>query len=320
MDGVTVHVSALTRAFVLQVGDRLVTQGPPGSARPWDPYANKTIVVLARNGTLVVSYAGLAHMQSKPTDQWLAEAITGRSFVPGPTGNLTMGFDTTFHITVRDVTRSLIVAVERDLPQEAASRRIQGLHILITGWVWKRRAQFDISQPRPVALIMRHSGKPGTSIQQEALPRFWRWDKTSMLAVIGAGLADHKAHLLKELSRDNVHFTDKDYERLVVAAIRNRALDSTGDVVGKDCMTVSIGRSQALRIRFSRYANSDSQHTAYTPFVLGRGFLFPPLLLTGQGFSLRAGELSIPIESDPPLTEQGRFITQGQPRRPYPGQ
>jgi hypothetical protein len=75
---VTFHLALVTASFVLQTGDRLLTleQGSSGPS-PWDPYANKTILLLARNGTVVISYSGLSYIRDIPTDRWLAETIAG---------------------------------------------------------------------------------------------------------------------------------------------------------------------------------------------------------------------------------------------------
>jgi hypothetical protein len=54
-----------------QVSDRLVTVD--GSA--FDPAANKSIVIGAKDGIAALSYTGLAFLGGVPTDQWLAELL-----------------------------------------------------------------------------------------------------------------------------------------------------------------------------------------------------------------------------------------------------
>ncbi len=46
-------------------------------AKSWDIAANKTIIVIGRDCWLVLGYTGLAYLDGKPTDQFIAEAISG---------------------------------------------------------------------------------------------------------------------------------------------------------------------------------------------------------------------------------------------------
>src|SRR5689334_10815609 len=69
----------LTRAskdFVLQVTDRLVTQG----MSEFDSLANKNIVYCARNAIVAIAYTGFAFLGDIPTDQWVVEQLIGQPF------------------------------------------------------------------------------------------------------------------------------------------------------------------------------------------------------------------------------------------------
>ena len=59
---------------VVSVSDRLLTK----AQKPWDPVANKNILVDLPSAQLIVGYAGAAYIQNRPTDEWLLETITGR--------------------------------------------------------------------------------------------------------------------------------------------------------------------------------------------------------------------------------------------------
>lgn len=300
------------------MGDRLLTQGQPGAASTWDPYANKTILVLAQNGTVIVSYAGLAHIQSKPTDQWLAEAIVGATFRPGIHGGLATGFGGSFKVTMAEVMSAIPIAMKADLPREPKRDRSHGLQVLISGWTWKRRAKWGGRLPRPILLTFRHSGTRGVDATLEELPRAWRWDRTMTLGHIGVGIGAHKPQLLSDLGAPNLIRTDKDIESMLVRFIRSTSESPLGDVVGTECMAVSVSRAQEVRVRFHRDSALTNPQTAFTPIVLGRGIMLPPSVLTGPGFYIGAGGFEIPVESLPPLPVLGTDSLRGQYRRPYP--
>jgi hypothetical protein len=69
----TLVLSVATPAYSLQVSDRLVSKG----GEPFDPLANKNVVVRATDGLLVFGYTGLAFLDRMPTDTWIADRISG---------------------------------------------------------------------------------------------------------------------------------------------------------------------------------------------------------------------------------------------------
>ena len=76
----TLHLTQISPLYTLQVGDRLVS----GSIH--DPLANKNIIYWARDGFFTIGYSGLAYLQGKPTDQWIAEKLWGDVIPVGPDG------------------------------------------------------------------------------------------------------------------------------------------------------------------------------------------------------------------------------------------
>src|SRR5260221_2095551 len=74
----TLILSHLSRAFVLQSSDRLVTRLNPGRApSPFDPLANKTILYLARDAIVAMGYTGPAYIGKLTTDDWIVKTLTG---------------------------------------------------------------------------------------------------------------------------------------------------------------------------------------------------------------------------------------------------
>ncbi len=77
----TIILSVVTAAYAVQVSDRLLTQAEQDKAgvryEPWDEEANKSVIVLGRDGLFVLGYSGPAHIAGATTDGWIAEVIAG---------------------------------------------------------------------------------------------------------------------------------------------------------------------------------------------------------------------------------------------------
>lgn len=71
---ITVILTMACRRFVVQVSDRLVTDG----GREHDRLANKTALFQATDGLFAISYAGPANFKDLPTDVWIAQTLYGK--------------------------------------------------------------------------------------------------------------------------------------------------------------------------------------------------------------------------------------------------
>ena len=74
----TLALTKVSANYVLQVSDRLVTRRSSGEQH--DPFANKNIIYAAKDGIVVIAYAGLAYLDDVPTDEWIAERLWGEPF------------------------------------------------------------------------------------------------------------------------------------------------------------------------------------------------------------------------------------------------
>ena len=90
----TIILSVVTAEYAVQVSDRLLTQEVPNRAGtpirydPWDPTANKSVVVLGRDGLFTMGYSGPAHISAPRLTGGLRKWSPVRSSVPtrsGPT-------------------------------------------------------------------------------------------------------------------------------------------------------------------------------------------------------------------------------------------
>ena len=77
----TIILSVVTADYAVQVSDRLLTRKLTTSAgvhyEPWDEAANKSIIVLGRDGLFAMGYTGPGHISGAPTDNWIAEFVAG---------------------------------------------------------------------------------------------------------------------------------------------------------------------------------------------------------------------------------------------------
>ena len=75
----TLIVAAVAGNWAFHASDRFVSvePTPDNPTGEFDPHSNKTIVVVGSDCWLVLGYAGIAYLDGKPTDQLIAEAISG---------------------------------------------------------------------------------------------------------------------------------------------------------------------------------------------------------------------------------------------------
>ena len=91
----TLHISLVPGHFVLQVSDRLVSVRRGTRVEPFDQAANKTVIFFARDALVTIGYTGVAYLDGRPTDQWIAEKLSGERFGSedrGPSGGIPQRF------------------------------------------------------------------------------------------------------------------------------------------------------------------------------------------------------------------------------------
>jgi hypothetical protein len=330
----TLHVAFITSAFVMQVGDRLLTIGDPGSATEWEPYANKTILIDAVNGRIILSYAGLGHIKEVPTDLWLVEAITRES--PGPVLRAGAGppprglrFCRPLGLTVGGVCKAVVRAIETDFLREPWYARKSGIEILITGWTWRRRVRFGLGRPRTFCTVITHNGRYGMPCKlYSELPSRWYENPAPRTrgwahATIGAApppVREQFQRLKSRLSQPGQTATADDMETFIAAEIRRAAAHPAGDIIGTELMSVVVSPFAAPRIRFLRDTSLARPNLAYSPaYVHTSGMIAYPMQITGGGFVLESGSgenaQRVEFECVPPLPSNSVYAASSQQRR-----
>ncbi|MEU1956427.1 hypothetical protein [Nocardia rhamnosiphila] len=122
----TLLVTAVTRNHAIHASDQLVTYGKAGLVVEHDKRANKTIVIVGSDCWLVLGYTGVAYLDGRPTDQFIAEAVSG---VPDLShgGVLMRGRGQSLRIHFEEIGRRIVESVDaafKRLPPAAQKHRI----------------------------------------------------------------------------------------------------------------------------------------------------------------------------------------------------
>lgn len=238
----TAHFALLHSPHVLVVGDRLLTKRFRDENRAWDEYANKTIIVLARNGNVVVSYALLAHVDGLPTDMWLLDLITERGWAPpgrgGPRPLMELG-PPRLDLTVGMIRTRIIDGIRNKFPPNSTNSKY-GIEVMIAGWTWKRRLRNGRRRMTTVGGFITHetvTTEPGF----ESFPRQYA-------AVTGRGnhrtdgsigaLRKERPHLSAAFDGTGTVYEDE-FESAMIADIREAA-DVSNSTIGREYISVFL--------------------------------------------------------------------------------
>lgn len=276
----------------------------------WDPYANKSIYVEAANGRVGISYAGLAHVGSVPTDQWLAAALTGDHPAPPtrPGGGPPARFGGGSTLTLGQVSAAIQRAIERDFLRLRAVDRAHGLEVLVTGWTWPRRCNEGGRRPSTFAQVISHDGSRGNPCKVTSIPSRPFLSRARGWSVVAIGMPTRKMldNINANIRAAPKPISPRAFEDILAQEIRGAAsrLDSG---IGTNLMSLymPITMTDSPRVRYLRDPTQQQTRAAYTPaFIFSGGSITYPSIITGSGkLSLTSDDpgRSIQIECDPPL-------------------
>lgn len=293
----TLVISVSTPAYALHVSDRLVSKG----GRPHDPLANKTVVVRASDGLLVIGYTGLAFCDGRTTDSWIANVITNDELIDEP--RALMGFGA---FSVRDVGLTLTSLANR-IRADAMFRR-HGLQLAATGWQWDKRRR-----RRPMRNVLWCTQNHASTVQwQQLVPRYPPERTTTFkLNMLGDWpLAKRDAvELLDEVRQAGTDW--RHAEQQVIGAIRRCSARKPG-TIGPHCMSVALPASGPAFAEI-RFAPAEVHHavvldqaveTAYSPWVIAPDGVVAPSIIVGDGWHFRTGPLTVRIRGPAVPDEQ----------------
>ena len=314
----TLIITRTSQRYALMLTDRRVTAG----GAVYDPNANKNIVFHDRNAVVAIGYTGLAHIGTMPTDQWIAQTLTGLQFAEGLGGQgsvpafMTTDYEQTYWgIRFRQLKDALSVVRPELLPALRQQWTSSSFDVVITGYEWNH------SRWRPI--IGTLSKSVGTD-DFELIEEHGRWYlpcrgriPVRMCAAPAANidLSDLNA---VEASVDSgspsdpraVHEVADQAEDLLLQTIRR--VSARRPVVGPDCMSILIpppvGAEPMIRIRYlptrrqeGRLVTANGSETrvqvAFSPWIISPRSIRAPAVFTNLSSSSGCGPYVVHSEA-----------------------
>jgi hypothetical protein len=143
----TLVLSAVTQGVAVQVADRLVSLQRGQRLEALDESANKLIVYVARDAHVSIAYAGQAFVGRLPTDEFIAEILTGRKFTRGPgemcgirLGGKTPRYD--IGLAVKKIVEGLVPSIR---PKQIIQLSIVGHHWDRHNWLSPMAMRIELS-------------------------------------------------------------------------------------------------------------------------------------------------------------------------------
>jgi hypothetical protein len=316
----TLIVSILNRSYVLQVGDRLVTRrwgmGSTARSEPFDELANKCVIYAASDAVVAISYTGIAFIQGKPTDVWLAETLDA-DVAAGPHAALRTGGQLERRITLGAAIKRVARRLDQDLTAMPIRKRGSGVTLQLVGWQWRRQRDFF---EMPIAWHITNDGY-GTETTVHRLPRYWGWERNHWhVAAVGDRRSDPVSKIQQRLEGQTQLYGEL-AEQVLVEAIREASASKlTCGSIGSDCIAVWLRLSDGnLRVRYFPASPSHTAYDVYTPWVIMPTVgASAPSVLTGGLPTLHVGQLEVIFERALPSDVQGPVSMSSAQRPPEP--
>ena len=265
---------------------RSLTAAPPVAH---DVLANKTVVLFARRGIVAISYTGLAYLSGVPTDQWLAQTISGVDL--SRAAAIAMGDSISLPFDVGQALEHLRIEAGRALMREPTPLQRETIEFQIVGSQWDRKH----GRLRPVMSRITNARTGGAVFEKLDMPRLWNPWGSRYTVGSGTGVTEALGQLqdrFGEGPRDPEHCL-----KVMVDVIQQISRAYPG-VVGSDCMCVHIqAATPRAKVIFNpevRYqaklgGMTTSQPIAFTPFVVSRNMVSMPSISANGLFSSQPG-------------------------------
>lgn len=298
------------------VTDRRVTK----NGNVFDPDANKNIVNAHINAAVAIGYTGVAYIGLVPTDQWIAQTLTGFTFPEGARGRgtipvlMTTNYQNDYLGLSVQKLRDRLNEVCQRIPNKYRNGWIcRSFDLVITGFEWNR------GTIRP---YLRGLSKPrnGNTFVLSKFDRNWHFPQAKRIPIqmfaAPSGNIDKKElgmieEQLKLILGDRL-VTGKDAandaEKLLVKTIQD--ISARSKYVGSDVMSILIPSplvpNPTIRIRYLpadrnkgflvKGKTKKPVPVAYSPWVISPGCIRSPAIFTNCQIQSMLGPYRVVIE------------------------
>ena len=316
----TLVLTLRDKGYILQVTDRLLTK----QGAPVDPLANKNILFHGRNGIVTLGYTGWAYLEGIPTDQWIAEKLTGQEYDRNKTEH---GFGFNPPEPSLDIGLSVLRLREalQTMSNGLSSRwqeawKKDRFAILLGGCQWNSKGRV-----RPilgVVLKPRRSDQFHVIWEERNNYLFAKNPYTVSHEPLGNMKIEERKHLLGKL-RAAQNWDQA--EAALISTVHDVARRTP--IVGAHCMSIlitppAIGK---VRVRFvpalpqmARLTSNAGEELevpiAFSPWFIGPNLNWSPAVLTGGNWSMQIGNYNLSLEAPRPSSGPLYGFLRSQPR------
>jgi len=297
---VTQIIAAIGPGFLLQASDRLVSMTP--SLRPYDVNANKSLVLGCADGVALLGYTGLAYIEGRPTDRWIAEILTGMEL---PDDLLLSGACHAhgaehLHVMVSRLADALAVAL-RSQPGYAHQ-------ILVNGWTYSDRG----SIPTGYLRVIKWAG--GRLTVESPGPRIKPHDREYHVVGVPRVTQGGVAELLDAITDWTGGGDIEVLEAAAASAIRSIVRPG----VGPDSLVITVRfRDFPPRARV-RFVPAGPFTEAFTPWVITPCGITGPSSEVGGPMIASFGRLDVEVVCAPPQPGEDRILSSSPMERKPP--
>lgn len=246
--------------FTIQVSDRRLTRV---DGRFCDDSANKAVCVVCQDAAFSIDYTGIAQIQNRRTDIWLADYLTDSN----------AGFKS-------------YLGLMQDWQRAASSVfRNLGPH---------RRVTFSMVGFCPRGPFAAHlsnfedsDGNPLVTIDDDFQTGYWIRNSEPLKKLafsiygVDSSLSNIiKANVITKIRKTFLNTTEERLTALLVQLIR-KAVEhpQLGHLIGRNCMSVTTYPSGNFHTQYHPYKHSQ---IAYTPHLITSGFSVKEVWISGQ--------------------------------------
>lgn len=291
----TLVLSFLCEGIAVQVADRLVSQQRGSLIGPLDPIANKLLIYRARDAIVSIGYAGQAFIGNIPTDEWLAQLLSGEANVRGPDdmGGVRLGRTPNYWDIGKAVRR-----IRDELPQFIATGQV--IYVCVVGHQINHRGFV-----RPFMCEM--------ALQQNLVCNFYQSPRrlpqgVGGISSIGIEIGDQeRERIVTNLRNADPPLTHDQIAEFLTTTIRQHEKPGVGPHTS--AVIIPFPGSAPVRSKFSGNAphhiliqstDADrSLETGFSPWVIGPGLIKAPTADIG-GMTFNTGGIEIAVEGAAP--------------------